>query len=83
MLMVIIDPGGNNVNGHPVLINLGLFISGLTVSVFAPLASMVDLFALRGLHRWRRGHLLPWLALYGFFLLLIASHAITGVVHQV
>lgn len=55
---------------------------GLTVSVFAPLASMVDLFALRGLHRWRRGHLLPWLALYGFFLLLIASHAITGVVHQ-
>merc|ERR1719192_1925114 len=43
---------------------------------------MVDLFALRGLHRWRRGHLLPWLALYGFFLLLIASHAITGVVHQ-
>jgi len=55
---------------------------GLTVAVFAPLASMVDLFALRGLHRWRRGHLLPWLALYGFFLLLIASHAITGVVHQ-
>ena len=53
------------------------------MSVFAPLASMVDLFALRGLHRWRRGHLLPWLALYGFFLLLIASHAITGVVHQV
>ena len=58
-------------------------ITGLTVSVFAPLASMVDLFALRGLHHWRRGHLLPWLALYGFFLLLIASHAITGVVHQV
>jgi hypothetical protein len=55
---------------------------GLTVSVFAPLASVVDLFALRGLQHWRRGHLLPWLALYGFFLLLIASHAITGVVHQ-
>ena len=64
-------------------LTLTLFLSGLTVSVFAPLASVVDLFALRGLQHWRRGHLLPWLALYGFFLLLIASHAITGVVHQV
>ncbi len=62
---------------------ISLYCAGLTVSVFAPLASLVDLFALRGLHRWRRGHLLPWLALYGFFLLLIASHAITGVVHKV
>lgn len=55
---------------------------GLTVSLFAPLASFVDLMALRGLQLWRRALLLPWLVLYAFAVSLIFAHALAGVFHQ-
>lgn len=58
------------------------FRIGLTVSVFAPLASFVDLLALRGLQLWRRSYLLPWLFLYAFIISLIFANALSGVFHQ-
>ena len=52
------------------------------MSVFAPLASFVDLLALRGLQLWRRSYLLPWLFLYAFIISLIFANALSGVFHQ-
>ena len=59
-----------------------MFLTGLTVSLFAPLASFVDLMALRGLQLWRRALLLPWLVLYAFAVSLIFAHALAGVFHH-
>lgn len=50
--------------------------------MFAPLASFVDLLALRGLQLWRRSYLLPWLFLYAFIISLIFANALSGVFHQ-
>ena len=52
------------------------------VSVFAPLASFVDLLALRGLQLWRRSYLLPWLFLYAFAVSLVFANSLAGVFHN-
>ena len=52
------------------------------MSVFAPLASFVDLLALRGLQLWRRAYLLPWLFLYAFAVSLIFANSLAGVFHN-
>jgi len=58
------------------------FKIGLFVSIFAPLATCVDLMALRGLHSWRRAYLLPWLTLYGFVDVVLFAHALSGIFHS-
>lgn len=58
-----------------------LLLPGLFVSIFAPLATCVDLMALRGLHTWRRAYLLPWLTLYGFVDVVLFAHALSGIFH--
>ena len=60
---------------------LSFFFSGLAVSVLAPLATCVDLLALRGLQSWRRGYLLPWLTLYGFINIILFANALSGIFH--
>ena len=59
-----------------------ILLSGLTVSVFAPLASFVDLLALRGIHLWKRALLLPWLFLYAFAVSLILANSLAGIFHH-
>ncbi len=50
--------------------------------MFAPLASFVDLLALRGLQLWQRAFLLPWLFLYAFVVSLIFANSLAGLLHH-
>lgn len=55
---------------------------GLMVCIFAPMASVVDFAALRGLRTWKRFYLLPWLFLYAFVICLIFAQSLAGVFHH-
>ena len=67
---------------HIMQTHLAISFSGLTVSVFAPLASLVDLLALRGLRLWRRAYLLPWLFLYAFAVSFVFANSFAGILHH-
>lgn len=56
-------------------------ISGVFVSLFAPLALSCDLLALRGLRSWRKGLLIPWLILYAIIVALVMAVVLTGTFH--
>lgn len=64
------------------IVSLFLFIyfivSGVFVSLFAPLALSCDLLALRGLRSWRKALMLPWLVLYAILVALVMAVVLTG-----